>query len=186
MVGRRAALSRVLVGVLAAVFISGCASAQIPPLPGLGTEPAAPPSAVPSPSASPQPTGGTGGAVSGCPATGKPEEQGLSPAALNVMRCAIANFGDTEISGMIGRTGNGDHPTGHAVDYMVYADRALGQQVADWAVANAEALDVKYVIWYQQFWNPTAGAWEDCNNNNCYAGPDDTLAHRDHVHISVN
>jgi hypothetical protein len=179
-VGRRR--TALLVTALA-LLLSACASAQMPPLPGMGDQPpAAPPSVAPT--VEPTPPAGT--AVSDCPATGKAEEEGLTPAALNVMRCAIHNFGDTEISGAINRSGGGDHPKGQAVDYMVYGDRALGQQVADWAVGNAGALDVKYVIWYQQIWLPGSGRWVDCNGGNCYAGGDDTLAHRDHVHISVN
>lgn len=202
MVGRRGVrVARVFMAALTALVVSACSPGQIPTLPGMGDQPPAPipspqpsaspvvPSPVPSPtvSASPTvtPTPPAGGAVSDCPATGKREEQGLTPAALNVMRCAIHNFGDTDISGRLDRSGSGDHPKGQAVDYMVYTDRALGQQVADWAVANHQALDVKYVIWYQQIWQPSSGRWVDCNGSNCYAGSDDTQAHRDHVHVSV-
>lgn len=130
------------------------------------------------------PSGSGGGATSNCAPTGMAIEQGLSPAALNVLRCSIAGFGDADISGRTGRTGAGDHPTGHAVDYMTYDDFAKGQEVAAWAVANAQALGIKYVIWYEQIWQPGRG-WTPCSSGSCYTGPNDTLAHRDHVHISV-
>ena len=29
------------------------------------------------------------------------------------------------------------------------------------------------------------GGWRPCSTTSCYSGPDDTQAHRDHVHVSV-
>jgi hypothetical protein len=83
-----------------------------------------------------------------------------------------------------------DHPSGHAVDFMITdigtggrADKntqgkAAGDALANYAVANADALGVKYVIWNHNVWTRAKG-WHP------YAqagqGP-----HDDHVHITWN
>jgi hypothetical protein len=58
---------------------------------------------------------------------------------------------------------------------MVYDDRALGDRISAWAVHNAAQLDVKYIIWWSQIFDPERG-WRPYNG----ASP-----HQDHVHISV-
>jgi hypothetical protein len=79
--------------------------------------------------------------------------------------------------GVAGRAGTSDHPGGLAVDFMV--DRATGDRLADCALANMDALGVKYVIWKQRI-----------NHGNGWKGMEDrggaTANHFDHVHISFD
>ena len=126
-----------------------------------------------------------------CPATGLPAEVGLQPAALTVLRCVKAAFPElTTIYGVGERSGGGDHPIGRAVDFMIDTYRtpegnALGWRVAQWVRANAHALGVTYVIFDMKIWSverDTEG-WRPYTR---YGDtPDDTLSHRDHVHVSA-
>jgi hypothetical protein len=77
--------------------------------------------------------------------------------------------------GVAGRAGTSDHPGGLAIDFMV--DRTTGDQLAECALANQDALGIKYVIWEQQI-----------NHGSGWKGMEDrggaTANHFDHVHIS--
>ena len=66
---------------------------------------------------------------------------------------------------------------------MNTANRRLGDAIAAWLVANARRLAIKYVIWYERIWSPARGwrAYRHPSGNTANA----TLAHRDHVHVSV-
>jgi hypothetical protein len=89
----------------------------------------------------------------------------------------IANrFGITNVGGYRskGSVPNSDHPKGLAVDLMT-KDKAKGDAIAAYALANASRLKVKYVIWWGQINN--GSGWKK------YNGPSD---HKDHVHISFN
>lgn len=90
------------------------------------------------------------------------------------------------------RTGAGaqDHGTGNALDVMVspggkrpnLIQRTRGNAIADWARSNAKELNVKYVIWEQQIWNPSvSNSWRKMANRGSI-----TQNHYDHVHISFN
>jgi len=137
---------------------------------------------------------GSAGALM-CPPSGLAAEQGLTSDAVRVVRCAHQHFPQiTSIGGVGDRPSNvdDDHQTGRAVDVMIPtwdtpAGQLLGDQVADWAKTNAATLGVKYVIWQARIWSvarQTEG-WRPCSARSCYAGPDPTLSHLDHVHISV-
>lgn len=86
--------------------------------------------------------------------------------------------GDTDGMG----TGHGD---GLALDLMVGDNKALGDEIAQYVLANYKNLNVSYVIWQQRFWAPF---------NSIYGGPGQwglmpdrggvTANHYDHVHIS--
>ncbi len=138
--------------------------------------------------------GGAAGAMD-CPATTFPAEAGLLPDSLRVLRCEHQQFPAITTFGGVGdRPGNvdDDHQTGRAVDAMIpdyQSDegKALGTEVAEWAVANQQALGVKYVIWNSRIWSVARQqeGWRDCSSGSCYSGPDDTAAHRDHVHVST-
>jgi hypothetical protein len=84
----------------------------------------------------------------------------------------------------------GEHPAGRACDFSAFPsgfpsvpadgeNRAYGDALAAWAVANAEALGVLYVIWYQQIWFAGTG-WRAYNS---YGDP--ATEHTNHVHISM-
>lgn len=77
--------------------------------------------------------------------------------------------------------GSMDHAVGLAVDLMVGNDTATGNAIAQWAVANAAKLDVKYVIWQQRIWSAQRATegWRLMEDRG-----DPTANHMDHVHIS--
>lgn len=109
-----------------------------------------------------------GSAISG----GKAVSGGLQPHVAAVKDKLGAMFGIKNIGGYAtsGHIKNSDHYTGKALDFMTYN----GQGLADYTVANAGSLGVKYVIWNRQIWQPGSG-WTK------YTG---TSPHTDHVHVS--
>ncbi|MGZ4618059.1 MAG: hypothetical protein ACXV5Q_11580 [Frankiaceae bacterium] len=66
----------------------------------------------------------------------------------------------------------------HAADFMVYGNSAKGHQIADFVVANAGWLRVKYMGWWQHYWSPQTG-WRAMANR---GSP--TQNHMDHVHVT--
>ena len=73
-----------------------------------------------------------------------------------------------------------DHPSGHALDFMI-TSKSQGQAIADFLQANAAQLGVKYIIWNRQVWEasgkPVAGWHPYTSTNN---------PHTDHVHVTFN
>lgn len=132
-----------------------------------------------------------------CPDTGLGVEKGLTPDGLRVLRCVHQQFPQvTSWAGVGDRPANvdDDHQTGRAVDAMIPGydaaqGQALGKQVAQWVQANAKDLGVTYVIWDAKIWSVQRAdeGWRACGSSaaSCYHGSDDTAAHRDHVHVSV-
>jgi murein DD-endopeptidase MepM/ murein hydrolase activator NlpD len=100
---------------------------------------------------------------------------------------ALANtlgpmFGIETIGGYRVDRESSDHPDGLALDFMVYRDRATGQQLAEYAQQHADDLGIQYIIWYQRIWNidrPDEG-WRGMEDR---GSP--TANHIDHVHISL-
>lgn len=71
-----------------------------------------------------------------------------------------------------------DHPIGLALDFMVYTDKAKGDSINAYVLANAARLGVKYSIWQQHIWN-IGGSNHDMANRGS-----NTANHKDHVHVS--
>ncbi|MDN5932288.1 MAG: hypothetical protein L0I24_14660 [Pseudonocardia sp.] len=86
-------------------------------------------------------------------------------------------FGEPTMHGVAGRAGTSDHPSGKAIDFMV--DRATGDQLADCALRNMDALGISYVIWEQRI--NTGSGWEPMEDR---GGA--TANHMDHVHVSFD
>jgi hypothetical protein len=117
---------------------------------------------------------------------------GLTPRTRTAMLAVMAAFGVTDVGGFCpggcttGHIPGSDHYTGHAVDFMLLpmtsANRRLGDAIAGWLIANADRLAVKYVIWYERIWTRDRG-WYVYRHPSGRGGA--TLAHRDHVHLSV-
>jgi hypothetical protein len=84
-------------------------------------------------------------------------------------------FDEPTLIGVARRGGDSDHPDGLAIDLM--ARGSVGDRIAECALANQEALGIKYVIWKQRY-NDGSG-WERMEDRG-----GDTENHRDHVHIS--
>jgi hypothetical protein len=108
--------------------------------------------------------------------------------ALNQARAA----GFTHFTACFRSGGSGEHPKGRACDFAANAtgfanvrasgaDKAYGDQLAAWFIANSDRLAVLYVIWFKQIWLPGLG-WR------AYTSGDGTPAgdHFNHVHLSVN
>jgi TP901 family phage tail tape measure protein len=95
--------------------------------------------------------------------------------------------GVSSIGGLYGGSVPGsDHPMGKALDVMIANYRsaagiASGTKIADWFRANINAFGSKYVIWRDQIDNLRGRGWEPYSHP---GGNNDTLAHRDHVHLS--
>lgn len=84
----------------------------------------------------------------------------------------------------------GEHPLGRACDFSANAstfvdaratgaDKAYGDRLAAWLLANADRLAVLYVIWYKRIWLPSSG-WRAYTGDGTPAGD-----HYNHVHLSV-
>ena len=103
---------------------------------------------------------------------------GLGPVKPWVREAAVflgCRFGRPRMIGVAARAGASDHPTGHAVDFMV--DRATGDALAACALQNQDALGITYVIWRQRI-NFGRG-WRGMADRGSA-----TANHYDHVHIS--
>jgi hypothetical protein len=85
---------------------------------------------------------------------------------------------------------HGEHPKGRACDFMMTSggeasggEKARGDAMAAWAVANADRLAIMYVIWFRMIWTPEQ-SWHAYDNP--YGGDDPSGWHTNHVHISVH
>ena len=85
---------------------------------------------------------------------------------------------------------SGEHPKGRACDFAADkesfggdatgASKDYGNRLANYFIANADALGVLYVIWYRRIWLPSSG-WKSYSG----AGGDPSSDHTNHVHLSV-
>lgn len=75
----------------------------------------------------------------------------------------------------VGSVPNSDHPKGLALDFMT-SSKAQGDALANDLITNASAYGVKYLVWWEQSWNPKRGTWVKYTST--------TNKHRDHVHAS--
>jgi hypothetical protein len=93
--------------------------------------------------------------------------------------------GVSSIGGLYGGSVPGsDHPMGKALDVMIanYLSSqgiAAGTKIADWFIQNPNSFGTKYVIWRDRI--NQGGQWSPYSHP---SGNNDTLQHRDHVHIS--
>ncbi|WP_214370438.1 hypothetical protein [Pseudonocardia sp. H11422] len=84
-------------------------------------------------------------------------------------------YGQPDLIGVASRGRVSDHPTGHALDFMVRGER--GDRIAECALRNQKALGITYVIWEQKI--NYGGGWQRMGDRG-----GDTENHVDHVHIS--
>lgn len=99
----------------------------------------------------------------------------VKPHVRTAARFLGCQFGEPTMYGVAGRAGMSDHPSGHAVDFMV--DRATGDRLAACALRNRAALGITYVIWRQRI-NFGKG-WQSMEDRGSV-----TANHYDHVHVS--
>jgi hypothetical protein len=100
----------------------------------------------------------------------------LVPDAAQAKQVIQQMFGIKDIGGYRSPDGYNEHSSGEALDIMVGANKALGDQVNQFLLQNAAALGVQYDLWQQTQWNPdgTSSGMEDRGGA--------TANHRDHVH----
>ena len=128
--------------------------------------------------------GDDGGQVGGGPNTASYNY--LTPATKRVYGLVERIFDVHSIGGWrpYGSVPGSDHPRGRAIDVMTWSNRSLGWRIANWAVANAYALDIKYVIFNGRIWTRSRG-WHGYRHPSDPCNCNPTLRHDDHVHISV-
>ena len=91
-----------------------------------------------------------------------------------------------------------DHPaSGDAADCFSgkFGAAAAGQEkedgdkMADWLVANAGSLKVKYVIWHARIWSQACSdeGWRECDSSAAtrYGGSDPVQPRKGHTHASA-
>ena len=116
--------------------------------------------------------------------SGKPGKYKLGGVSSNTQKQSDflgGKFGIKTIGGYRehGSVPGSDHPKGLAADYMINNIKnghRTGDALANYAVKNYKAMNIKYVIWNRYIWSPGRG-WHK------YSGPS---PHTDHVHISYN
>lgn len=115
----------------------------------------------------------------GTKCSGKPQ-----PGAVALQAMVLARYPGTKSAGIYncrpvrGGASLSLHGEGRAVDIRP-VDKAQGDKIAAWLLANADSLNVQEIIWYRRIWTaryPSAG-WRDYNGVN---------AHTDHVHVGLN
>ena len=112
----------------------------------------------------------------------------LTPLAEQLNKVVSAQFPQLAQTGGIGgwRASDPypDHSSGRALDIMVGDNKALGDQINQWLMANAEQLGIQYTIWQQKNWNPD-GKGGASTSPNIVPGGNPTANHMDHVHAYV-
>jgi peptidoglycan hydrolase CwlO-like protein len=110
----------------------------------------------------------------------------LTPNAKRLYGLVVRIFDVHSIGGWrpYGSVPGSDHPRGRAIDVMTWSNRSLGWRIANWAVGNAWALGVKYVIFNGRIWT-RGGGWRGYRHPSDPCNCNATLRHDDHVHISV-
>lgn len=114
----------------------------------------------------------------------------ITPRMLNAYNSARAD-GFTHYTKCWRREATGEHQKGRACDFSANAstfvdaratgaDKAYGDRLAAYFIANSTRLGVLYVIWYKQIWQPGIG-WKNYTNGDGTPAGD----HYNHVHLSV-
>ena len=146
---------------------------------------------------------GRGPAVScriGTPSTTGEEKEpplGLTPRAQVLRSEVLAEFGRVADGGfgpakeLPGRSPGGAHSLGRAIDFFFRPQEQRSQQrqgwrLANWAVANADRLGIRTVIYRDRIWTARRSmqGWPDYR----FSGPDPdnpVNRHLDHVHVDV-
>jgi uncharacterized protein YgiM (DUF1202 family) len=120
----------------------------------------------------------SGGLSSAPCASGSGVEGGLGANAIAAHRAICAQF--PQVSSFGGyRPGSSNHSSGRALDVMVSG--AAGQDIANWARANAGALGITEVIYAQRIWTTqrAGDGWRGMSDRGSA-----TANHYDHVHLS--
>ncbi|MFC5180622.1 coiled-coil domain-containing protein [Actinomadura harenae] len=113
----------------------------------------------------------------------------VTPRMMHVKQVIDSEFGPFPTIGCYrGGADAQDHATGTACDFMessggvspTAARNANGDQVANYAIAHASELGIKYIIWQQRIYDMRSPGWRGMSDRGGI-----TANHFDHVHISV-
>jgi len=113
----------------------------------------------------------------------------LTPRTLHALQ-EVRKAGFNHYTACFRSGGSGEHPLGRACDLAANAtgfqdvaatgaDKAYGDRLAGFLLANADRLAILYVIWYRQIWMPATG-WRTYHGDGTPAGD-----HVNHVHMSI-
>ncbi len=102
---------------------------------------------------------------------------GLQPSAMVVYNAVMAKWNVPSVGGWRARSLS-VHQYGLAIDFMV--GREMGDQIADYLVANAGTFKVDHIIWRQRIWTPYKPYWRPMADRGSI-----TANHYDHVHVAV-
>lgn len=80
-------------------------------------------------------------------ATVWPDESKLTPATIGVLHHLRQHFPEIPAIGGWRPDPIPDHPSGKALDVMVYGDKALGDRIHADLTANRERLGIRYMLW---------------------------------------
>lgn len=100
----------------------------------------------------------------------------LVPRAAAVKSMLQQAFPGLDIGGWQPPDKFGEHSSGEALDIMVGGNKALGDQINQYLLANAGALGLQYDLWQQQTWKPGQAPTMMENRGS------GTQNHMDHVH----
>jgi len=126
-----------------------------------------------------KPEASASGGLSSAPcASGSGVEGGLGANAIAAHRAICARFPQVTSFGGY-RPGSSNHSSGRALDVMVSG--SAGQEIANWARANAGALGITEVIYAQRIWTTqrAGDGWRGMSDRGSA-----TANHYDHVHLS--
>lgn len=122
------------------------------------------------------------GSGPGADGTIKLNTQGAQVDTIAIAQAVAQAFGLTDIGMYRAPDGPNEHASGEAADVMIpnsttAAGKEKGNAVAQFALQNAAAFGVQYVLWQQKQWNPdgTSSTMSDRGSP--------TQNHMDHVHI---
>ncbi|MDQ2638869.1 MAG: phage tail protein [Actinomycetota bacterium] len=105
------------------------------------------------------------------------EGGGLVAGTDELRKIISERFGISNIGGYRGEDGFGEHSTGRALDVMVGNNKAKGDAIRDFALSNAAAMDLKWVIWRRHLYYAGGGGYDMEDRGS------PTQNHMDHVHI---
>jgi hypothetical protein len=156
-------------------------SSSTSPSPAPTSEPS--PTPEPTPSSTPPPTSSSTPPpetktssktpdAAACPTT----LDGVKPHVAQVGNHVKGKFGIDDVGGAAGRSGDSDHPSGLALDFMT-DETKTGNAIAEYVLANQDKFAVTYVIWRQRY-NDGSG-WSAMEDRGSV-----TANHFDHVHVS--
>ncbi|SFU01614.1 hypothetical protein SAMN05660657_04753 [Geodermatophilus amargosae] len=144
--------------------------------------PAAAPAAAAPAAAAPAAAAATAVVAVSADLTGKPTPTSTAYSAWAAhVRPVVAEVTQTfGVSTVLTRPGHS--PTQQlAADFMVYADSAKGDAVAQYVIDNAARFNVEYVIWKQRIFMIGGSGWRAMEDRGSV-----TANHYDHVHVSFN